>query len=56
MEWENVVEHAKILERWGHVTEVYKEKIYIFGGRINSSTDDSLLIEFDCKTNTLSKI
>ena len=52
----------KILQRWGQTVEFYEGKIYIFGGRINSTTDDSELIEYDCLTgelmmlNTLGKI
>ena len=41
------------MHRWGHSSEVHQGKIYIFAGRINSSADDSELIEFDCEKNQL---
>jgi hypothetical protein len=48
-----VIENNKNLERWGHTSDVYNAKIYIFAGRISSSTDTNEILVFDVNTKKL---
>ena len=53
LKWEVVLLNEPILQRWGHSSDVLNGKIYIFAGRVNSSTDDSELIEYNCQSGEL---
>ena len=54
--WEVVFKDEELLRRWGHSVVAKDEKLYIFGGRINSTTDNSDLIEFNPKTLNLTHL
>ncbi len=41
------------LERWGHTCDIYNNKMYIFAGRINSTSDTYEMMVFDPQTNVL---
>ena len=49
--WENVIKNNKELERWGHSSDVFNEKIYITCGRISPSQDCCETFVFDPKTD-----
>lgn len=46
----------KILERWGHSSSLYNNKLYIFAGRISSTTDTNDILIFDPTSRSLSKM
>ena len=56
LEWETIFEDESILQRWGHSADQNNGKIYVFAGRINSCTDDSELIEYNCETKELTSL
>ena len=44
------------MERWGQSSCVYQGKVYIFAGRVNSTTDVNDLLVFDPATKAISKL
>jgi N-acetylneuraminic acid mutarotase len=40
-----------LLNRWGHTSNVYEEKIYFFGGRASTNKDHNDIFIYDPKEN-----
>lgn len=45
---------GNMIGRWGHVSKMHEDCVYIFGGRNTSELNDFLV--FDVKNNSLKKI
>ena len=54
--WECMVPRNKLIERWGHSTDVYNGKLYISCGRISTDLDSSDTLCFDPITKEIVKV
>jgi N-acetylneuraminic acid mutarotase len=51
--WERLITYNKLVERWGHSTDVFDGKIYCVGGRISSTLDNNDIYVYDPSASTL---
>lgn len=48
-----MMSNCKGLERWGHSSDVFDGKIFIFAGRVSQTTDTNDILVYEPTNNTL---